>query len=257
MNIKLVTITWSYSDSFEIEKTSLYKSFKRFNPNKELIHFHFNRGHYWQLENEYSQRFGAESEYLLYKITLLLDKIKTIDSEYIIFCDANDVTCLKSIDTLENIFDLENHIIIGHEKNMWPTPERKLTWPNYKDYSGYDLQNRCFLNSGMILSKKDKFCELLQSLIDNVFSTNINTFSNDQGVYTYYYNMGFSPKIKLDYGSLFALNTFTRNPNDYYMENNCLISKETGTSSYFVHDNGWNHGSPKFHNFFEFKQNYE
>lgn len=256
MNIKLVTVTWSNSDSFDLSKTSLYKSFKKFNPNKEIVHFHFNRGHNWDLEREFAQRFGAESEFILYKIYLLLQKVKEVDCDYIIFCDANDVTCLKPIDYLINIFDLENFIVVGHEKNLWPTQERKMHWPNYTDYKEDDIKNRTFLNSGMIFAKKSKYIEMLQSMIDNVLSTNINTFSNDQGVFTYYYNMDCNPKIKLDYNNTFVVNTYSRSHNEFYLQNNTLVSEKTGVSPCFVHDNGWNHGSPKYHNHFELKRLY-
>jgi FkbM family methyltransferase len=257
MNIKLVTLTWSNEDKFDVQKTSLYKSFKKFNPNIELVHFHFNRGYYQEKEREYRIIFGDESEYLLYKIEFLLEKIKTIDSEYVIFCDANDVTCVRPINHLLEMFDLENNIIIGHEKNMWPTQESKNTWPNYSDYNEEHKKNRTFLNSGMILSKTNKFIEMLENMVNNVFPTKINTFKNDQGVYTYYYNMGMSPKLKLDTSNIFALNTFSRSVDEFYLnQDNKIVSHENGVIPCFIHDNGWNHGSPKYHNHFELKRLY-
>lgn len=253
MKISLLTVTWSHSDVFNVENTSLYKSFKKFNPDKEIYHFHFNRGHYHQMENDFYHRFGQESEYLVYKIQLLLNKAKEVDSDYVIFCDANDVTCMSKVDHLIDLFDLDNYIILGHEKNMWPIPEKKQSWPDYQDYKGRDLDMKTYLNSGMILAKKDKYVEMLESLINNVLSTNINTFSNDQGAYTYYYNKSIKPEIKLDYSNLFALNTFSRSTDEFYKHNNRLVSKETGVRPCFVHDNGWNHGSPRYHNFFGLK----
>ena len=257
MKLKLITATWSHEDSFDIYKTSLYKSFKQFNPTIDVEHFHFNRDHHQQQEQNFSARFGAESEYLLYKIQFLLEKVKKINSDYIIFYDANDVTCMRPVDYLLDMFDLEQTIVVGHEKNIWPTQERKNSWPNYTDYSEQDKNNRTFLNSGMILSRTDKFIEMLQSMIDNVFSTEITTFNNDQGVYTYYYNMGMQPKIKLDYGNIFAVNTFCRNIDEFYLnKNNRLVSYETGVMPCFVHDNGWNHGSPKYFEFFDLQKIY-
>jgi FkbM family methyltransferase len=97
---------------------------------------------------------------------------------------------------------------------------------------------------------------MLQSIIDNVLSTNINTFSNDQGVFTYYYNMNCEPKIKLDYNNTFVVNTYSRSHDEYYMNNNLMVSKKSGVTPCFVHDNGWNHGSPKYHNHFELKRLY-
>ena len=250
MNIKLLTLTWGHTEDFDISKTSLYQSFKKYNPEKEIIHHHFNRGLYWELERQYQEIYGVESEYLLYKITFLLEKAKQIDSDYVIFCDANDVACFTDIDDLPNQFDLENFIIVGHEKNMWPPLDRKLTWPDYVDYDENHMTNRTFLNSGMILAKTQKYVELLQSLVDNVLSTKIPTFNNDQGVFTYYYNKGFHPIIKLDFDSLFVVNTYSRNTNEYRLEDERLISNSTGIKPYFLHDNGWNHGSPRYHNHF-------
>ena len=231
MNIKILTVTWSHEATYNIEKTTLYKSFKRFNPHRDIIHHHFNRGHFWQEERDFSNRFGRESEYLLYKIFLWRDIVREVESDYIIFCDANDVVCLGDVGQLINEFDLENQIIVGHEKNQWPTMEAKSTWPDYRDYNIYDTQERKFLNSGMILAKKDKYVELLDSMVNNVMSKNITTFNNDQGVFTYYYNTGVEPKIKLDYSNKFVVNTFSRSHDEYYMEGNRIVSKKNGTKS--------------------------
>lgn len=256
MNIKILTVTWSHEETYNIEKTSLYKSFKKFNPHREIIHHHFNRGHFWKEEREFANRYGRESEYLLYKIFLWRDVVRNIESDYIIFCDANDVVCLGDVSQLTTEFNLTDRIIVGHEKNQWPTPEAKATWPDYKDYNIYDSQERKFLNSGMILAKKDKYVELLDIMVDKVMSKNITTFNNDQGVFTYYYNTEVEPKIKLDYSNKFVVNTFSRSHDEYYMEGNRIVSKKNGTRPVFVHDNGWNHGSPKFLNHFELKRHF-
>lgn len=257
MNIKLVTVTWNHNDSFDIEKTSLYRSFKKFNPHRDLVHFHFNRGHYYQQEGEYHNRFDQQSDYILYKITLLKEKLKEIDADYIIFCDANDVTCLGNVESLPGLFDLENNIIVGAEKNQWPVPERKLNWEGFVDYSGFDAENQLYLNSGMVLAKKEMFIEMLSSMEAKILSLNIKNFMNDQAVYTWHYTAKHLPLIKLDYEMIFVVNTFKRSPEDFYMnDEQRLVSKQTGTTPLFVHDNGWNHGSPKFINHFELKRVY-
>jgi FkbM family methyltransferase len=257
MNIKLVTVTWNNLDNFDIEKTSLYQSFKKFNPTIPIEHFHFNRGHYHKKEQEFSVKYGVESEYLLYKIELLLEKLKTINSDYVIFSDASDVTCMRSVDYLLEMFDLNNYIIAGCEKNMWPPQDRKNTWENYIDYDEYHKTSRIFLNSGLILSRTDNFIKMLSVMLQNIFTTGIKSFSNDQGVYTYYYTMNFTPTIKLDISNIFALNTFSRSVDEFYKnEQHKLVSRNTGIIPCFVHDNGWNHGSPKYHNHFELKRLY-
>jgi hypothetical protein len=125
MQISLVTVTWSNETDFDITKTALHQSFKKFNPESQFFHFHFNRGHFWREEIEFGKMFGKESEYLLYKIKMLLSKVKDIETQYIIFSDANDVTCLGSTAVLPELYDLENYIIFGCEKNQWPKKEEK------------------------------------------------------------------------------------------------------------------------------------
>ncbi len=257
MTIKGVTITWGDTDFYKFKESRLYKSFTRFNPNTELINYHFNRNHYVEQEREYREKFGAESEYLLYKIKFLLDKLKDLDADYIIFCDASDVVCMKPVDFLPHMFDLNKFIIVGHEKNVWPMKERKDLWPNYTDYSEQDVKNNTYLNSGMVLAKRTLFIEMLQNMVDNVFTTGITTFNNDQGVYTYYYTMNLEPKIKLDSSNIFALNTYKRSVDEFYLnEESKLVSKETGVVPCFLHDNGWNHGSPKYYAHFELARLY-
>lgn len=254
--ISLITVTWSHNDTFDIENTSLYKSFKKFNPKKDFYHFHFNRNHYQQLESEFNTKFGQESEYLLYKIQMLLEKVKDIETDYFIFCDANDVVCLSNVDYLIDLFDLDNYIILGHEKNIWPSLEKQRSWPGYEEYRERDFKMDTYLNGGMFLSRKDKYIEMLQSLIDNVFSTNINNFHNDQGVYIYHYNKLMKPEMKLDYASIFALNTYLRSKDDFYEHENRLVCKETGVKPCFIHDNGWNYGSPRYHDHFNLSRIY-
>lgn len=258
MNLKLVTTTWSHQDSFDITKTTLYKSFKHFNPDKELVHYHFNRGVYWKEENDFAQKYGPESEYLLYKIVLLKEKIETLDSEYLIFCDANDVVCLDKIDRLFQAFDLRDQIIVGAEKNQWPPVDTKETWKpfGFLDYSGFDAENRFFLNSGMILASKINFIKMLEKMINEILPKGIKNFRNDQGVYTWYYTAKMEPRITLDYHTVFAVNTFCRSVDEFEFTDGKLRSKLNGSTPCFVHDNGWNHGSPKYVNAFQLRQLY-
>jgi FkbM family methyltransferase len=263
-SIGLITVTWSFLDGFEIEKTSLFKSFKKFNPGLEFKHFHFNRGHFQNEERDFNERFGRESEYLLYKITMLKRKLEQVESDYIIFCDANDVTFLNSVDHLPSLFDLENNLIVGMEKNQWPTPEKKADWAKngFLDYSGFDAENGFYLNSGTVLGKKEVFSRMLGVMEEKMLSIEFNdnkgeTCGGDQSVYTWYYNAKCEPNIKIDYGTAFSLNTFKRSAEDFYLDSeNKIVSKLNGAKPCVVHDNGWNHGSPKFLNHFELKRLY-
>lgn len=257
--ISLVTVTWNYSNTFDIQKTSLYRSFRKFNPQHNFVHYHFNRGHYQAQETEFAQRFGPESEYILYKITMLRQKLEQLDTEYVIFCDANDVVCTSNVDYLLQIFNLDSDIIVGSEKNQWPPIDTKKTWESqgFVDYSGFDAENKQYLNSGTILAKKVNFVTMLKSMEDNILSKNVKNFRNDQGVYTWYYTSKLFPSIKLDYNTVFSVNTFNRSHEEYYLDSqNRLVSKQHGTKPCFVHDNGWNHGSPKYVNYFELRRIY-
>lgn len=256
MTIKLITVTWSYEDTFDIENTYLWKSFKKFNPDKEIVHFHFNRSHYQHLESEFNNRFGIQSEYILYKIQLLSEKVREVNTDYVIFCDANDVTCIDNVDRLISTFDLTNTVIFGAEKNQWPTPDRKKDWVGYTDYTGFDIKNEFYLNSGMILSTKNNYITLLSNIISNILSNDMKLFHNDQGVFTWHYNMNGFPTIKLDYGNVFTVNTFKRSTSEYELKNGSFHSKFNSVRPCFVHDNGWEHGSPKFTLAFELKQLY-
>ena len=44
--IKLVTVTWSYDDTYEINDSFLIKSFLKYNDESDLIKIHFNRNNY-------------------------------------------------------------------------------------------------------------------------------------------------------------------------------------------------------------------
>jgi len=250
---KLVTITWSQEPTYDITRELLYKSFKLNNPDIEIIHHHFNINDYNDLLKTFNERFAVQSDYIFFKIYLLHDLIKKIDSKYIIFCDTTDVTCTSNVQHLSEIFDLENYVIIGQEKNDFPKDFERNTWVNYTDYSGYDLENKTFLNSGVIVSKKENYLNLLEKLIDNVLPLDLKHFRGDQGVYTYYYNT-FNKQdnlIRLDYSSLLVVNTYLRLGDDYLSLGNKISSKFNAIKPIFIHDNGYHYGSPKYKEHFK------
>lgn len=257
-DISLVTITWNYENEFPIQTTSLYKSFYKFNSNKKLYHFHFNRNNFTHEESVFHERFREESDYILYKIHMLKKKLEEVSTTYVIFCDANDVVCLGSVDHLLSVYNLEKYIVVGCEKNQWPVPERKANWKSFgfNDYSGFDASNEFYLNSGMVLAKKDNFISMLNTMEEKILNLNIKDFKNDQAIYTWYYTSKYVPEIKLDYNCSFALNSFKRSTGECSVDNNSLSLVNSGVKPCFLHDNGWNHGSPKFINAFELRRSY-
>jgi len=233
--VKLITATWSFEKQFNISTTPLYKSFIKHNDKNKLFHIHFDRNNYKQLELEFTNRFDTQSEYILYKIFLLKDIIKTINSDYIIFCDANDVVCLGNID---DVIKTDDYALMSAEANEWPSSRGDF---GGLEYTAVELKNKQFLNSGLLLANKQIYFDLLNSMIDNILPTNIKSFGGDQGVFTYHYLAKNTPAIVLDKQNMLFLSTFSRHAEDF----------QNYKFPMFVHDNGWNWGSPRFIEKFE------
>lgn len=227
--IKLLTITWSYNDHFNINDTFLYKSFIKNNKNDQFVHFHYNRNHYLELEKDFENKYGFQFEYILYKLFLTKDKIQSIDSDYFIFADATDTVCLGNINDIE----LSDKIIVSSEINQYPSSMGD--W-GIKDYSEEDRFNKRFLNSGLFITNKENYIKFLENAIYNILNKNLKSFGGDQGVFVYHYLNKSSPEMILDTEYKLFFNTFNRNYEQYI---NYRFPK-------FVHDNGWNWGSPRF-----------
>lgn len=227
--IKIITITWSYEEHFDIENTFLYKSFIKNNKKEDLIHIHYNRNLYLELESQFKDRFDYQYEFLLYKIFLTKNKIKEIDSDFLIFCDANDVVCLGNIDEINP----PEKIVFSSEINQYPSSMGDF---GGLEYSNEEIQNKHFLNSGLFISSKKNYINLLESVINNILVKNIKSFGGDQGVFVFHYLSKTSPEIVLDKEYKLFFCTFSRHHEDF-MNYKFPI---------FIHDNGWNWGSPRF-----------
>jgi hypothetical protein len=70
-------------------------------------------------------------------------------------------------------------------------------------------------------------------------------FGGDQGIYTYYYINDLSPKIFLDELSQYFVSTYLTSKDWFSKENNKIRCKINNTTPIFIHDNGWNYGSPR------------
>jgi len=266
--IKMIETTWSYDNNSPIKNQILYKSFKKFNPFIDVEDIHFNRNEYSNIEPLYNKIYGYQYDFILYEIILSYEKLRKIDADYFIFCNVNDVTCISSINNLIDMFDLENKVIFSAEKNRWPSPTVTQHWAGYTGYSDENMTNKIFLNGGGILSKKNNFLKLLEIAIDFVLNKRyvfeeirkkddkFGGAGGAQGVYTWIYNMIDNSPIQLDVESRFMVNTYCRTLDEYYMDNNKIYSKASGISPCFVHDNGWDYGSPRYHDNFNLKQLY-
>lgn len=226
---KVITVTWSYEDVFCLKNTFLYRSFIKNNDESNLIHIHYNRNNFKQLEEEYKEKYGYQYEFLLYKIFLTKDKLKGIDAEYLIFCDANDTVCLGDINTMPS----PENVIFSTEINQYPSSMGE--WGGL-EYSEEERTNRHFLNAGLFIASKNKYIELLESVIKNIFSKNIKSFGGDQGVFIFHYLSKSLPEISIDKESKLFFCSFSRDHNNYLNYKFPI----------FLHDNGWDWGSPRF-----------
>lgn len=227
--VKLLAITWSNTSSYNLEETLLYKSFIKNNPVNNLLHIHYNREDYVALEKDFKSKFGYQYEFLLYKIYLIRDKIKDLAAEHIIVSDVFDVVCLGNIQKLNSV----ENIIFSSESNQYPSSRGDWGTP---DYSQEEYRTSRFLNAGMFICTKNEYLELLNTVIEKVFPLQLKSLGGDQGVFTYHYLSNFNPKITLDKENRYFFNTYTLDHNRYVREDFPI----------FVHDNGWNYGSPRF-----------
>jgi hypothetical protein len=244
---KVISATWNHSPSYNIHNTTLYKTFCRYNPSKDIVNIHFDRGHFNEIEHKYHSTLGTQGEFILYKVDLLRQKVAELDTDYIIFCDANDVTVTNTIsNNLFDLFDLDNRVIFSGERNDWPKDYMTQEWPNYKGYNEWDKANRMFLNSGVQLAKKTKYLELLDACVEEVWQNKLQGYGGDQGVFTWHYNMNNCPAIQIDTACNFAISTYDSDINQYYRQKDKIISSKHGTAPLFIHDNGTNYGGKQF-----------
>lgn len=247
--IKLISVTWSFGDTCDIENTFLYRSFIKNNDINNFYNIHFNRNNYLKLEEEFSSRFGYQYEFLLYRIYLLKDELLKHDFDVIIFSDTNDVVCLYNLDEIK-FYDYDK-IIFSSEKHRYPNEINITNWePNYR-YNSEDNNNRTYLNAGLSIGKKETFIQLFEYCINNVFSKEYKNFGGDQGVFTYYYLNNKNGKIIIDKKTKYFLSTYSDSPSNYHHINGKMKNLISEEFPVFIHDNGWNYGSPKFINHFK------
>lgn len=237
--MKLVSVTWSYENESNVKDTILYKSFIKHNDESDFVNIHFNRSKYWELETEFQSKFGYQYEFLLYRIFLLSDWVKLIGDDVLIFSDTTDVVCLGKLSDIE----YNGGIIFSAERHQYPNDIS--SWGPVNCYPQENLDKSNFLNAGLQISEKGLYLELLRSVIDNVFPLEYKTFGGDQGVYIYYLINEISPKITLDVDRKVFVSTYLTSPDWYRVQDEKLLYNPTNSNPFFVHDNGWNYGSPK------------
>lgn len=237
--MKLVSVTWSYEDESKVKETILYKSFLKNNHEFDFINIHFNRNNYLELEKDFEFKYGYQYEFLLYRVYLLKEFITEIDDEVLIFSDTNDVICLGDI----NKIPFDGGIVFSTERHQYPNDIS--SWSPVNKYPQENLEKSNFLNAGLQIAEKKLYIELLNSVISHVLPLNYKSFGGDQGVYIYYLINDITPKIVLDNERNIFVSTYLTSSDWYTPSNGKLLYKPTNSYPFFVHDNGWNYGSPK------------
>lgn len=237
--MKVISVTWSHDSNYNYKDSILYKSFIKNNVDSDFVNFHFNKNDYHDLEVLFEKKFGFQFEFILYKITLLKEKLNQLEDNVLIYCDTNDVVCLDNINNIK----YNGGIIFSSEKNRYPN--NISNWEPTTKYPIWNIENNIYLNSGLILSQKDLFIKLIESVEEKILNLDYKNFGGDQGIYTYHYINDFLPKITLDESCEYFLSTYLTSRNWFEKQDDKLICKTTGTTPIFIHDNGWNYGSPR------------
>lgn len=240
---KLLIVTWSYEDSFNLTQTRIYKSFIRENNSENILNIHFNRNKYEEIEQSFKDMFGYQYEYILYRIFLLSEELKKLYFDNIIFSDSDDVVCMRDISKIKIPAD---YIIFSSEKHQYPNMESIYEWEPKNKYSIENIQIANFLNAGLSMGERKLFIKLYDKCCDEILPKKYKNFGGDQGIFTYYYINDLSPKIVLDYEKKYFLNTYSDKYENYHVLENQIVCNINGNKPYFIHDNGWNYGSPKF-----------
>lgn len=240
---KLLIVTWSYSDVSNLETTRIYKSFIKKNNSDNIINIHFNRKNYIEIEEYFKNKFGYQYEYILYRIFLLKEELKKLPFENIIFSDSDDVVCL---DNIENIKISDKKIIFSSEKHQYPNKESILDWAPCNTYQYDNIIKQNYLNAGLSMGKTKTFLLLYENCIDIATKKSYKNFGGDQGIFTYHYINELKPKIFLDYERQYFLNTYSDSYGNYFLSDGKIVCVNNLNKPYFIHDNGWNYGSPKF-----------
>lgn len=248
--LTLITVSWNNNPSNVATNSPLIRSWSHFNPKCPVIHQHYYRPDYSKDEKRYGDLFGAQGEYLLYKISLMRDLLKLVDTEFVVFGDYNDTFCIGEISpSLTESFDLDSCVVFSSERNMWPKPVLQ-----HHSYKPFYQHNQYYLNSGVVLAKTDRYKSLLDSVHKNWIDAERQIMGGDQGAYVSHFNTTNDPPILLDHTAKFSLSTYDSDPNDYYLKNNRLLCKKTHNQPVLIHDNGTGYGGQKFMERFQLPQ---
>jgi hypothetical protein len=164
-------------------------------------------------------------------------RLKTFMEEYILgkydnilHIDYSDTKFARSSTELFEEFTKSGEdIVISTEKNCWPYLDTVSNW------FGTELPQKEFfyVNSGAVVSKTEKFYEILKDLERICLNSDID-FWDDQGVWQYY-NLTES-NLSKDIKSEYFFSTAELD-DTYYKFEDGVITTKFGTKPYLIHDN--------------------
>lgn len=166
------------------------------------------------------------------KIFLLLEFVKENilgRYEYICHVDYSDVKfCKPFCEMMEKFENSNQEIIISTEKNCWPYLDTVRTWV---DFYLEDVEFT-FVNSGGVISRVEKFVEILEKLKLLCLNSKID-FWDDQGVWQY---LDLSENIHKDSTCEYFFSTALLDETYFTLKDKKLITK-FGTEPFVIHDN--------------------
>lgn len=150
--------------------------------------------------------------------------------ENLLHIDYSDTKFVKSTKNLfQDFIESEKDIVVSTEKNCWPYLDVVSSWID----GNLPIKEFYYINSGAIISKTEKFYEILKEL-ETICLTSTIDFWDDQGVWQYYYLQ--NNNLDTDQTAEYFFSTSELDESYYKMENNVITTK-FGTQPYLIHDN--------------------
>lgn len=173
-----------------------------------------------QKELEQYGGISLYSKFWYFKIVKLLDFLKTVKEEKILFLDALDTNIISPLEEIMEKYDRSNKkIIFGAEWDLWPPTK-------YSDlYKNKPKSGPMYLNSGTYIGDRNYIIRCLQLIIDE----GIENLKDDQGAWTWIYLLDDNVDIDNEMNLFFTTHKNKTN----VMHDNIIVPEAC-----IIHDNG-------------------
>lgn len=174
MDIKVLTVLFDYPDNID---PLFYSNLTKEDMNYvECLRFCSRNGEDHNRLKEYGD-ISLYSKFWYFKIVKVLEFLKTIDCEIVLFMDALDTNIIAPLKEIENIYnkDFKAEIVFGAEKDLWPVTK----YADLYKQTNSDL----YLNSGTYIGKREYIIKKLEEIVEE----GIQNLSDDQGAWSWAY----------------------------------------------------------------------